>query len=297
MEWTTFGIIGLLLSFITTLGVWLGPRLVENSRRRYQAKREHLETIKQNVIMPLLNQIEYYFMPIINGKLSNVVEKTEFKPIQDAPIDQFGGINQIELSVFTVRDFLDKWEEEDWQRDTLDRPVFQRVGLQLDELLYDDLKNCHEPGLVGQWEAFVSKIEEYNRECFSYVESIRDTLREESELSVWTSYEGKHGLNAAGLAAYIWGRQLGLRSEQIKATDRSNQFDLVCGNQIMAMGPETGIRSCFETVSRLVLDREKVSVLIKMIEDMGLEKDAYLIRDKLLDYLQTINLRRKCVYS
>ncbi|MBA7560030.1 hypothetical protein ES708_01648 [subsurface metagenome] len=91
MDWATLGIIiGLLLSFITALGVWLGPRLVENSRRRYQARQDHLGMIKENVIRPLLNQVEIYYMPIINGQLSNVVERSEFKPVLDASIDQFG---------------------------------------------------------------------------------------------------------------------------------------------------------------------------------------------------------------
>ncbi len=150
MDWTVLGIItGLVLSFATALGVWLAPRLVENSRRRYQARQDHMETIKENVIRPLLNQVEIYFTPIIDGQRSNVLERSEFKPILDVPIDRFGGIRQIALSTLTVKDVLDEWEQEDWLRDASDKPLKRRIRLEFDELLYNDLKTNHDPELMG----------------------------------------------------------------------------------------------------------------------------------------------------
>lgn len=298
MEWTTLGIIiGLLLSFITALGVWFGPRLVENSRRRYQARQDHLEMIKENVIKPLLNQVETYFMPIIDGQLSNVAEKSEFKPIPDAPIDQFGGMRQIELSTITIKDILDEWEQEDWQRDALDRSLTPRVRLQFDELLYNDLKNNHEPELVDKWETFVFKVEEYNKKCFSYVESISNKLIEQSKLPVWISYEGKHGINASGLAAYIWGRQLGLRSDIVRVIERGDGFDLSCGDKVMAMGSEEEIRSCFKIVSGLVSDKGEVYKLVETVSDIGLKNETHVIKGILSDYMQSKKLRGKCTYS
>ncbi len=298
MDWATIGIItGIILSLITALGVWLGPRLVENSRRRYQARQEHLAIIKENVIGPLINRLELYFLPIIDSQLSNVVEKSEFKPIPDAPIDQFGGMRQIELSILTIKYILDEGEQEDWQRDALDRSLAPRVRLQFDELLYNDLKNNHEPELVDKWEAFVFKVEEYNKKCFSYVERISNTLMEQSKLPVWISYEGKHGIDTAGLAAYIWGRQLGLRSDIVRVIDRGYGFDLGCGEKIMAMGSEKEMNSCFKIVSSLVADREEVSKLKEIVLDMNLEDEALMIKKKLSDYIQSKKLRGKCAYS
>ncbi len=298
MDWAILGtIIGIILSLVTTLGVWLSPRVVESSRRRYQVRQDHLEMIKENVIRPLLNQVEIYFMPIIDGQLSNVIERSELKPILDAPIDQFGGIRQIELSILNLKDSIDEWEQEDWQRNALDMPLTQRARRQFDELMYNDLKNNHEPKLVDKWEAFIFKVEEYNKKCFSYVKSMSDTLIEQSKLPVWTSYEGKQGINSAGLAAYIWGRQLGLRSDIVRVIELGNRFDLHCGDKIMAMGSEEEIKSCFKIISGLVSDKGEAYKLAETVSDMDLKNEAYVIQEKLSDYRQSKKLLGKCAYS
>lgn len=42
MDWTTIGTIaGIALTVATALGVWLGPRLVEQSRRRFETRQTH----------------------------------------------------------------------------------------------------------------------------------------------------------------------------------------------------------------------------------------------------------------
>lgn len=61
MDWTiTATIITLVLASITAIGVWLGPRWTENTRRGYEARQSHLARLKEGVIRPLLHQLTYY---------------------------------------------------------------------------------------------------------------------------------------------------------------------------------------------------------------------------------------------
>jgi len=118
MDWTiTVAITTLVLAFITAVGVWLGPRWTENTRRGYEARQSHLTRLKNDVIRPLLHQLTYYYVPVCTNQKSNVTGKSVLVSVPNAPLTEFNMDRQTQLSIFSIDDIVEDWQEKDLMRD------------------------------------------------------------------------------------------------------------------------------------------------------------------------------------
>ena len=153
MDWTiTVTIITLVLASITAIGVWLGPKWTENNRRKYEARQSHLANIKNGVVRPLLNQITYYYIPVCTNQESNIIGKSVLVNIPDAPLTEFNKERQDQLSIYSIDDIVEDWQEKDLMRDFDAKMPITHDSLVVDKDLYEDLRDNHDNGLAERWE-------------------------------------------------------------------------------------------------------------------------------------------------
>jgi len=149
---------------------------------------------------------------------------------------------------------------------------------------------------MEKWETFISKVNEYNNRCYDYAENIAHQIAEKTELTVWSRYENKPGINVAGLASFIWQKQLGIMFDPLRLEDRQTRWEILYAGQLMGIGTEQEMRYCWEVVRRLAEDKETVADLLNMPSDMKLEQEAELLKQELINLIQSHKLKGNCSY-
>ncbi len=297
MDWTTIIAVATpIIGFLTLFGVWLGPRLAERSRRIHQARQLHLESLKSKVFQPLLYQLENYFLPVIGRENSNIIEKSESIALPEISIDEYGAVNRITLSIKTLEDTLEDWEMQDFGSDASGLRPLERPKLKHDPQLYEDVKENHEPRLVDSWENFLAKVNEYNCRCLEYVKQLAQLLAKQTRLIVWDHYESKPGMNTAGIAAFIWERQIGLGSSHF-FIEKSENPRVSIANKIVAVGTNDEITRCRQVVDSLVKDRAQADKLMNLAGEMELEEKALSLKKEFTDLIHSQKLRGNCKYT
>jgi len=302
MDWAiTATIITIVLASITAIGVWLGPKWAESARRNHEVRQSHLARLKNGVIRPLLNQLTHYYLPICVDQRSNIIGKSVLVGIPNAPLTKFNMDIQTKLKVISIDDIVEEWQEEDMMRDFNPKPPIKRDSLVIDDELYEDLRGNHEAGLVEKWESFVSKFTEYNELCLKHVENIAHQLVEESKVPDWTTQELQGGLrrgvNAAGVASFVWTRQLSLNSDWFNLRETANNFQLSSSRgEVMAMGTESEMSNLLTVADKLVDEKNKVSELHEIKTQMKIEEMADSVLRELKNFELSNRLRGSCHY-
>jgi len=302
MDWTiTATIITLVLASVTAIGVWLGPKWTENTRRRYEARQSHLARLKDGVIRPLLHQLAYYYVPLCTNQKSNIIGKSVLVNIPNAPLTEFNMDRQTQLRIFSIDDIIEDWQEEEWMRDFDAKTPIRRDNLGVDKDLYEDLRDNHETRLMERWEAFVSKFAEYNELCLKYVENIAKQLVEESQVPDWTAqvFKGglRRGINAAGLASYVWVRQLDISSDWLRIGGKEDTFQMTTGNEVTAIGTEQEMNNLLALVEKLVAERSNVIELQEIKSRMKIEEITDSMLRELKDFELSNRLKGSCGYT
>ncbi len=254
MDWLEI-IGGAVLAVVSAVIGWIAHSRIESNRRSYEIRQAHLQKLKEDVVEPLLNQIEFYYLPIINKDENNIIGTSELINAKDVPVDKPTFGREIKLSIFSLEDILERWETEDLTRSiSFPQASDPRPKLVANAQLHEDIRLKHERRLMQKWKAFVSKFDEYNTQCYSYVRHLANRLGEESRMPTWLSYESQRGINSARLASFIWERQICVNSEQLGARELGGRHELSCGLKTVAIGTEEEIKNCRTIVERLIVD-------------------------------------------
>ena len=293
-------VITLVLASITAIGVWLGPKWTEQSRRRYEARQSHLAKLKNGVIRPLLNQIAHYYRPVCTNHESNIIGKSVLVNISHAPLTEFNKERQDQLSIYSIDDIVEDWQENDLMRDFDAKIPITHDNLVVDKDLYEDLRDNHDNRLVERWETFVVRFEEYNELCLKHVTNVAQQLVEESQVPDWIGGELrsglKRGVNAAGLAAFIWARQLGINSNSLRIGGQGDTFQLTDGNTIVAVGTEQEMSRLLAVAKKLADDRSNITKLQETKSQKQIEQMMGSILRELKDFELSGKLRGHCQY-
>lgn len=286
-------LIAAVLAFIA--GVW-----VERRRRSYEARHSHMAKLKDGVIRPLLHQLKHYYLPVCANERSNIIGKSVLVSIPDAPLTEFNASRQDKLVGFTVADIVEDWQQQDVMRDFDARIPLVRDNLAVDQELYGDIRNSHETGLIERWETFVSRVEEYDHQCLKHVENVAHLLVLKSSVPDWTDQplrnNMKHGVNAAGIASYVWARQLGVSSLGLVIGGRDDSFQVNAATETLAMGTEREMRRILPVVEELLADKSGLSALQALKSQLKLEETANLMVHELKIFELSNKLRGKCTY-
>ena len=189
-------------AIVSAVGGYLGRYFQERRSRSYEARQAHFEVIKKKVLAPLIEQLDAYYIPILEHRAVGV--EVEWKPIRkDGPIDER-----------LVSDYK------------LSFKVKEAPTLEGDYHLYEDAKENHFPEIMKRWERFQGAVTQYCEACLTYAEEVRKRIVARVELPVCEyghDYDREKWLDAYGLAIVILRRQLGDESAYLdKFKHRSN---------------------------------------------------------------------------
>ena len=133
-----------------------------------------------------------------------------------------------------------------------------------------------------------------------HVKSVAQHLVEESQVPDWIGGEVrsglKRGVNAAGLAVYIWVRQLGINSNSLRIEGQGDTYQLTDGNTVIAVGTEQEMSKLLAVAEKLADDRSKMTELQKTKSQKQIEQMMESILRELKDFELSGKLRGHCKY-
>jgi hypothetical protein len=83
-----YAVLGLTISLLTMIGVYVGPRLAEKLRQRYERHREYRSRLRRFVIEPIQQRLEEYYLPMLRNEEPIVGIKPRLIPIEHARLGE-----------------------------------------------------------------------------------------------------------------------------------------------------------------------------------------------------------------
>ena len=255
---------------ITAIGVFLGPRLAEKSRRHYNQRQVHLQEIKDEVLRPLLNVLNEYYIPISERRKANIEDSWRYEEVEEVPIT--GN-----------------------RRRSVEELVVVEPQRSESQQLYRCTKQSHFPGLVESWENFTTRFAEYNAKCLGWVKGLRDRITQQVNIPVLSPpFNQPKWIAPNRLAVWIFNRQLGVEFQPIKPikADTDTWGIEFVSSRFLEHATEKEKDLTVEVLDKLEKDRAGVEDLIKEAEE--LKGQAYHLKVSLEDSLKALKLNGKC---
>lgn len=254
--------------------------LMTRFQARRQARREHLDQIKSQVLRPLREELEQFYLPVLQGQLRPVVF--------DDPVTRVeGSIERAEV----IREYR-----------LIPRPKGGREPLPFPESkppaeppvrnkeLYEDARRRHYRGLIKRLEQFEAGVDGYLARWVSYASDVSRTIAEKGELPVvgpGAMNEDDMWINPYGLAVFIIGWQLGTTRTPIwRGSDR---LSIEVDGRRVARAPREEllipVLAVLDVLSRDLRPADELLDAAKPLKDLAIqlcgELDHLLVTSKL----------------
>lgn len=163
---------------LTAIAATFVPFLVEKLRQKKHLEEQHFEEIYSDVFAEILNQIDSFFCPILNGRQ---------------------GVLDV-MTRSTVTESLSGQCKFEKKLDSKEAPA------PLAGILYDDAKKYHFPNLILRWESFRSEFDRFGESSRGFAEILMKELQKTLKLPrlAYGDHTITPGIYYEDLACYIY---------------------------------------------------------------------------------------------
>lgn len=272
----------------TSLATLLAAYLATYFRDKRTAKADHFQSLKSEVLEPILTKLTKYHLPLLEFKVTAVI--CDSIPVEEQADD------------VTLRPI------KDWQKVLRITPpghipeAWKDLSKHPDAILYADVKKTHFKQLISEWEAFQQKADEYNHRCLQLAIEHEDFIRQKKgSLPELTGSEQKPDfIDVTRLAWWILRKQIGTFPNDSLAVEKemhgSDRTIIKTGpDQVtLARGLPSQIEPLVKTANELVYCESKIKPLIETANVLA--KEGREIEIKIKGVLYTARLRGRCKY-
>ena len=264
------------------VGAFVSPMLLSRFQEQRRVKRDHLDTIKEQVLRPLREELERLYLPLLQGELGPVTLGHVVIPVE-------GSVTQSRTT----------W---DWTLAKRRNPVRQvfpiddtsKSASEITQELYEDAKRHHYRRFIRKLEAFKAGVESYTDEWMAYAEELSQVVVDCTGLPVVTAALANTGapwVNARGLAVFVVDWQLGVIPQgPIRGPDgRSLQMS---GQTMAQVSTEEAIQRILDVLDELCHDRGRVEDLQGRAEP--LVRETIVLLGEIDQLLLTSKLPGRC---
>jgi hypothetical protein len=213
-------ILGLVISMLTMIGVYLGPRLAERLRQRHEQRREHRDRLRQFVIGPIKQRLEGYNLPVLRNEQPIVGIKHSLIPKEHARLGEVASTPGQFLSVIEPGDEKYAPTDADYYSGVITlsgMPVPQTspaAGTPSEfgkpEFLWRDAR-IQFPRFFRSWDEFSTAFKEYGQTCLGQITRLSHHILKTSQVPEFTpTFPKPPWVNAHWLAWYAFFKVVGL---------------------------------------------------------------------------------------
>lgn len=271
-------------SFATLLAAYLATYF----RDKRTAKANHFQSLKSEVLEPILTKLTKYHLPLLEFKVTAVI--CDSIPVEEQTDD------------VTLRPI------KDWQKVLRITPpghipeAWKNLSKDPDAILYGDSKKTHFKQLISAWEAFQQKANDYYQACLRLAKEDEDFMRQNkgSLPELIGSEQKPNFVDATRFAWWLLRKQMGTFPNDSLAVEReipgSDRTIIKTGpDQVtLARGLSAQIDPLVKAANELVYAKNKIEPLITVANTLA--KEGREIETKIKDILYTARLRGHCKY-
>lgn len=249
-----------------------------------ERKQKHFEDIKEKVFEQMLQILDDTYIPALEGEKAIIVETSRPVIIKgvDATKDDFKNEYGMEI--------ISPYYESRWN--------FDHPAPEINENLYQDIKENHYEEVAALYEAFVNDFESYGQKWLSYAYEIENKLKSELNLPLYNGDIGKPFVNPKGLAVFTIGKIMGINPNRLFV---ENQETIMVQGLGIEQGPQIVMRStehikkCGNLINSILEKDEKYDELHPYQEEL-LNK-ANNLRNEIDKIIKSYKLQgKRCEY-
>ena len=274
------------IGIVSIVAAIIAARYTEKYRDRSENAAEHYKQIKVNVLNPMLQLTDRYYLPIVGFKKENLQwsrkdTKRFAAGLNDEPLiyEVVASIVPPNVSGSTV--------------------LKENEDAQIDNELYEDCKRNHFRPLIEEWETLTLRVNEFNQESLQLANTITDSIAKTLDLPVVKSWNlsGQFVTPYCGIA--ILNRMAGTGMYQIsigvQPTGFGQYLQVSFGNVVIQLEPSADVQKIKGIIDEEINIRRKKFLELKTIAE-SIEKEFILFRPKLQTIAEKQKLAGKCNY-
>jgi len=237
------------------IGYILGRIQIKNRR-----KEEHFVQIKDKVFKPLLTRLDNYYLPIVEQREINVKVLARWNIKKPKIIDNS---DRTICSGFEII----------------------KGEYNIDDILYEDVKQNHFKELCGRLESFEERVMEYSKDCLQIITDLKDKIIKNIKLKDYNGKEQSY-MHAAALAIHLFEEAFlkGRENNYLRVVDRGAKFALEDFNRQYVFGDKNEIEECRASIERLFDEGIDTKEALEFLN--GLKKDI----DEIINEIRKISL-------
>jgi hypothetical protein len=276
----------IIVAIVSIVAAFIAARYTEKYRDQSENVAKHYRQIKVNVLNPMLELTDKYYLPIIEFKKENLkwdrrITKKFAVGLNEEPTT-YEVIASIVPKSTSNSDFL----QEDKQA-------------QIEYELYEDCRKNHFKTLFEEWENLTLKVNDFNRESLELANMITESVALTLGLPVVKEWDrsGQYVTPYCGVA--IFNRMAGTGMYQltigVQPTGYGEYLRVSFGNFIIQLDPSTDVQKVRSIIDEEIKEtREKFLQLKTKAE--SIEKEFVPFRVKLQTIAEKQKLSGKCDY-
>lgn len=247
-----------------------GGVIIERRRSRDEDRRRHVGSVRENVLIPLIERIESHLLPFCGGPNSPI----ELETIrQSGPIGNRDTWDSEWIEDFSPLRFMDSTDQESLK--IQDPAIAGPAQRQLNEILYNHVREAHLSSLLQQYENIEESFRVIQAKCVEYASATIFEMSEKLEIPIRRGFnrlEGGGLLRILGL--FILDRQLGTTMDvlYIHETPKGPYYEatLSTGGSAYAFGTLNQMKATAELLKHLIEQNEAESFR-RNLEEFGVD--------------------------
>lgn len=274
-----FGIVSIVAA------AFIAARYTEKYRDQSENKAEHYSQIKSKVLIPMLEQTDQYYLPILQFKKENLYwirrEAKRFAVgLNEEPITY-----EVAASIVPANISSSRLLQEDEQA-------------QFENELYEDCRKNHFKTLFEEWENLTSRVNQFNRESLELANMITESIAKTLGVPVVNAWDlsGHYVTPYCGVAILNRMAGTGMYQLNIGVQNTNGEYLRVSfGNVIIQLDLSTDVQKVRSIIDEEIKGkREKFLQLTTKAE--SIDKEFVPFRDKLEKLGEKQKLSGKCDY-
>ena len=247
------------------IGYILGRVQIKNRK-----KEEHFAEIKDKVFKPLLTRLYNYYLPIVERREINV------KVVARWSIEKPRIVDESDRTICSGFEII-------------------KGEYNIDDILYEDIKQNHFKELCGRLESFEERVMGYSKNCLQIIGDLKDKIIKNIKLKDYSGKEQSY-MHAGSLAIFLFEKSSlkGRENNYLQVVDRGTKFALEDFDRQYALGDRNEIEECRASIERLFNEGIDMKEALECLS--GLKKDVDEIINEIRKIVLSQDLPGSCKF-
>jgi len=277
----------IVLASVAIVSAVVASRYTEKYRDQSESTAEHFKQIKANVLAPMLNQTDEYYLPILGFKKENLSYDRSETRNYAAGLSEQPTVSEVVAVVAPPTSPRSRLVQDEDDK--------SRIEVQL----FKDCQANHFKAVFSEWEKLTSRVDKFNRECLDLANSITASVAKKLSLPIGKDWEQAEPNVTPYCGIAIFNRMAGMGvsflSTSMQNTQAGLRQRLSFGNTIIDMMPSGDTNKAKSIIDEEIRENKDRFFQLKATAD-SIDKEFVKFRVRLATLMEKQKLPGRCDY-